>query len=490
MAEHLNGTCHKYMGIYFRLSPASPIRRCKSDLTTCGRLVQFFAQEWDASKLQAIGVLVCLLEDERNGPLLTRNDEFAQNLSTARTQRIFSRLRALGFQDGVSNTINFQQLASLVHLSNEDFTIYDVHDTLKAYYDVAVKRFIDSGLDWGSLVTSARGTTRWPVYVVRAGRAGADRAAGHPGLVQPGGIQPGRADRGEGHRADVREGRRLAGLEPAGLSGSFFDRDDIMTRRFAVGHNRGEDGTLSVGRLWRRSRGDNPGGGIASSAADMLRWARFHLGSGVPGVLPAEALRQMREPTTALRGSSLGDGIGIGWFLREVDGVRAAGHGGSANGQFADLLLVPERGFAVVALCNEGPDGIPFNQAVIRWALQEYLGLTDRDPEPLPFDEARAREVAGRYENEVMTFTVGIAGDGAADGPADGGPDQAGDPGGGGQGTAARPRAVRRRPAPPRRVHRHRRRVRGPARLLYPDTSGAVTGVDLAGRLATRVEQG
>jgi CubicO group peptidase (beta-lactamase class C family) len=181
-----------------------------------------------------------------------------------------------------------------------------------------------------------------------------------------------------------------------------------MTRRFAVGHNRDEDGTLSIGRLWRRSRGDNPGGGIASSAADMLRWARFHLGSGTEG-LPAEVLRQMREPTTALRASSLGDAIGLGWFLRDVDGVRTAGHGGSANGQFADLLLVPERGFAVVTLCNQGPDGIPFNQAVIRWALRNYLGITDRDPEPLPFDEARAREVAGSYENEAMTFTIAIA---------------------------------------------------------------------------------
>lgn len=117
---------------------------CKSDLTTCGRLAQSFVQEWDASKLRATGVLIRLLEDERNGPLLTRNDEFARNLSAARTERIFSRLKALGFQDGASNTINFQQLASLVHLSNEDFTVYDIHDTLKAYYDVVVKRFIDN----------------------------------------------------------------------------------------------------------------------------------------------------------------------------------------------------------------------------------------------------------------------------------------------------------------------------------------------------------
>ncbi len=257
-----------------------------------------------------------------------------------------------------------------------------------------------------------------------------------------------------------------------------------------MGHNRGEDGTLSVGRLWRRSRGDNPGGGIASSAADMLRWARFHLGSGVPGELPAEVLRQMREPTTALRGSSLGDAIGIGWFLREVDGVRAAGHGGSANGQFADLLLVPERGFAVVALCNEGPDGIPFNQAVIRWALQEYLGLTDRDPEPLPFDEARAREVAGRYENEVMTFTVGIAGDGPRTGlrmevrikP---------------EIRAAADKEPPPDPAPfdvgllPRDEYIVTDgEYAGQRGFFTRDASGAVTGVDLAGRLATRVEQG
>jgi hypothetical protein len=119
----------------------------------------------------------------------------------------------------------------------------------------------------------------------------------------------------------------------------------------------------------------------------------------------------MQQPTVALQGSNLGDAIGIGWFLRDVDGVRTVGHGGSANGQFAELLTVPERGFAV-ALSNAGPDGIPFNQAVVRWALQTYLGVIDRDPEPLPYDEARAREVVGSYENDVMTLTIGTDGAG------------------------------------------------------------------------------
>jgi CubicO group peptidase (beta-lactamase class C family) len=201
-------------------------------------------------------------------------------------------------------------------------------------------------------------------------------------------------------------------FRPLGLSNSFFAPADIMTRRFAVGHNPDENGELAVARQWKDTRGNNPGGGLASSASDQLRWARFHLGDGSAEgeggvrVLPTEVLNRMKEPTVELRGTTLGDAIGIGWFLRDVDGVRTVGHGGSANGQFAELLIVPERNFAVVAMSNAGPGGIPCNQAVVRWALENFLGVADRDPEPLPYDESRAREVVGGYENDAMTFTI------------------------------------------------------------------------------------
>ncbi|MFE9694841.1 serine hydrolase domain-containing protein [Micromonospora sp. NPDC005806] len=204
-------------------------------------------------------------------------------------------------------------------------------------------------------------------------------------------------------------------LTPVGLAESFFSPNDVMTRRFAVGHNLDENGRLTVARPWKGTRGNNPGGGLVSSVADQLRWARFHLGDGGgeagAGVLPAELLRRMQKPTVALRASTLGDALGVGWFLRDIDGVRAVGHGGSANGQFAELLLVPERNFAVIALANAGPNGIPFNQEVVRWALATYLDVHDRDPEPLPYDESRAREVVGSYEIDAMTLTI------ADDGP-------------------------------------------------------------------------
>ncbi|MFI8456038.1 serine hydrolase domain-containing protein [Kitasatospora sp. NPDC085464] len=202
-------------------------------------------------------------------------------------------------------------------------------------------------------------------------------------------------------------------LEPVGLSNTFFELDDVMVRSFAVGHNRGEDGQLRLAQPWKSwragARGNNPGGGIVSSVSDLLRWARFQLGTG-EGVLPAEALHRMKEPTVELRASTLGDAFGICWFLRDVDGVRTIGHGGSGNGQFAELLIVPERNFAVVSLANAGPDGYTFNQAVARWALEHYLGVVEKEAEPVPYDEARAQEVVGGYEIDAMNLDIATDG--------------------------------------------------------------------------------
>ncbi|MEU8517543.1 serine hydrolase domain-containing protein [Kitasatospora sp. NPDC048722] len=202
-------------------------------------------------------------------------------------------------------------------------------------------------------------------------------------------------------------------LEPVGLTDTVFDAEEVMVRRFAIGHNRDEDGVLRVARPWKAfrpgTRGNNPGGGAASTVADLLRWAAFHLGDGA-GVLPAAALHRMREQTVELRASTLGDGFGIGWFLRGAGGLRTIGHGGSGNGQFAELLIAPDRDFAVVSLANAGPEGYPCNQSVVRWVLEHYLGVVEQDPEPVPYDEARAREVAGRYEIDAMNLDIATDG--------------------------------------------------------------------------------
>ncbi len=193
----------------------------------------------------------------------------------------------------------------------------------------------------------------------------------------------------------------------------------------------------------------------------------------------------MRRPTVPLRASALGDAFGICWFLREVDGAATVGHGGSANGQFADLLIVPEHDFAVVTLANSAPHGGPFNQEVVRWALEHGPGLVDRDPEPLPHDPARSAAVAGRYDidaltlviaadEEGMTLEVGIKPEirAASDTemPADYPAESIGLLPGDGDEYIVTSGGLR-----------------GQRGFFTRDGDGAVTGVDLAGRLFTRV---
>ncbi len=103
-----------------------------------------------------------------------------------------------------------------------------------------------------------------------------------------------------------------------------------------------------------------------------------------------------------LRAGSLGGGLGIGWFLREVDGVRTIGHGGSGNGRPPSCSSCPSG----TSRWSRRPHGHLSNQAVARWVLERYLGVVERDPEPVACDGARAREVAGRYTIDAMNLDI------------------------------------------------------------------------------------
>lgn len=85
-----------------------------------------------------------ILNDERKGPLATINHYFADNLAAARAERAVARLKKLGYRDGQQYTMDFKSLTSVAHSSNEASAVHDIHDVLKAYYKVALKRFSDN----------------------------------------------------------------------------------------------------------------------------------------------------------------------------------------------------------------------------------------------------------------------------------------------------------------------------------------------------------
>jgi CubicO group peptidase (beta-lactamase class C family) len=101
-------------------------------------------------------------------------------------------------------------------------------------------------------------------------------------------------------------------LDPLGLENTFFFADDVMTRRFAVGHHRSEEGPPTVARPWGIGRAHHAAGGIASSVRELLRYARFHMGDG-EGVVQRSTLEEMQR--TQFESGSIFELVGITWSI-------------------------------------------------------------------------------------------------------------------------------------------------------------------------------
>jgi hypothetical protein len=122
-------------------------------------------------------------------------------------------------------------------------------------------------------------------------------------------------------------------------------------------------------------------------------------------------LRKMQTATVSCPGSALGDAVGISWMLRDVEGTRFVAHGGDTTGQHSIFEMAPERRFALTSLTNCGPNGNQFNDEILRWTCQAYLGIDMRDPIPGRPDQRALAEYAGQYET-IATVCHVTAGDG------------------------------------------------------------------------------
>ncbi|MGE5134021.1 MAG: serine hydrolase domain-containing protein [Gemmatimonadota bacterium] len=180
-------------------------------------------------------------------------------------------------------------------------------------------------------------------------------------------------------------------LRPLGLRQSFLFADEIIGQHIAAPHVPVRGKPVLLPGLWRVPRSINAAGGLMSSAADQLRWARFHLGDGrAPDgtpVLPHAALAAMR--TGAGPGGTLVTeltGMGVSWMLRPTaQGALVLQHGGHWPGQVSGLLLVPGHDFALTLLTNSESGNLLVNELFADdWALRMFTGLAN-----LPAAECR-----------------------------------------------------------------------------------------------------
>jgi len=201
-------------------------------------------------------------------------------------------------------------------------------------------------------------------------------------------------------------------LDPLGLRQTMTSLNEIMTHPFAMGHRPGgaDDATQSVCRPWSDPRGYLPAGArLSSSVSDQLTWARFQLGDGRAAdgtrLLSEHHLRAMHEPTT-IHKLMPGVQVGIGWLLREIDGVRLLEHAGDVSGQHSTVMVVPEHDFAIVVLTNSSPTGREVADRIVRRTLQTRLGLVERSQQPFHLGPGESATYTGIYRTDGIELRV------------------------------------------------------------------------------------
>ena len=151
-------------------------------------------------------------------------------------------------------------------------------------------------------------------------------------------------------------------FEPLGLDHSWFFPNEIMTRRFAVGHNQHADGSITVARPWAMARSGNPAGGISSNAGDQITWARFHLGDGTGGgrhrgAAGEAAASRCRSRRSTCPGARSATPSGSAGCCATSTACASSATAATPIGQHSTFVMVPEREFAIIALTNCGPNG-------------------------------------------------------------------------------------------------------------------------------------
>ena len=186
-------------------------------------------------------------------------------------------------------------------------------------------------------------------------------------------------------------------FEPLGMRDSRYGDERPLVRNRAAGYEV-EGGQLVNAPLmsWRQPFS---GGGVVSTALDLLKWTDA-LAHG--RLLKPASVERMWSPSRLADGTPID--YGLGTRLGTLSGHRMVGHTGSGGGFRNALLVFPEDDLTVAVLTNTDADGaVEMAVRIARAVLQ--VGPSAEAERPLP--PGAAATYRGRYESDegpVMLF--------------------------------------------------------------------------------------
>lgn len=192
-------------------------------------------------------------------------------------------------------------------------------------------------------------------------------------------------------------------LEPLGMrTATYSTATAKATGDVATLYTHDPAGAVIRSPVWNESPAYLGTGFLKASADDLGRYLAFLLaGDGEALGIDRALLAELTRPRAW---SAPGAGYGLGWSVRQQDGVSVVRHGGSLKGIASSLGFVPELGLGVAVLTNldEAP-ALRVWQAAVNLALGEepsrapYDGLPYRLLGTRRGDDREIERLAGVY---------------------------------------------------------------------------------------------
>jgi len=233
-------------------------------------------------------------------------------------------------------------------------------------------------------------------------------------------------------------------FKPLGMDHSMFSVNEIMTHRFATGHNKLED-KIEIQRPWLMMRSVGPAGSISSTVTDMLRYSHYILSGTLPpkppaaqgaapstdgppaldgygkpikvvpateSMLPKVDRPKLWSPVRPIGISMNGfpgtaGQMGQSWFNDRYPEATLISHGGTTLGQTSDYWLAPDQHVGFISLTNANT-GHALGRKLSDWLKREVLGLTPQEhPVHIPAPGTLA-EFTGSHERVGMSSKITV----------------------------------------------------------------------------------
>ncbi len=156
-------------------------------------------------------------------------------------------------------------------------------------------------------------------------------------------------------------------LKPLGMTNSYFDVTPYHLLPYRSNNYSVRSGRPQANGLDFDTGITVSNSGLNAPLTDMIKYLQFL--AGAPGIGPSasvvlarSSLEEMWRPLHTV-GTAEGDSMGLGFFIREHNGVRLVGHTGSQAGFRAFFYIDPVRKAGMIAAFNTAPSGEPRNPA-------------------------------------------------------------------------------------------------------------------------------